>query len=113
MNKISQIILLLFGLLWVVYAIPVRSANETGAVSNAMQLEHDLRIWANQHADEDAVDEIFGPDNKLLLGGEFRNRDVQQMIRATVARSSIPAWPGWLAIISALIGLFFKPVWKK
>ncbi len=105
MPKLPSITLILIGALWLFYAYPVRTANETAAVSDAMQLEADLKGWADNNATKEAVDEIFSDGYSLKLGGETKNRSFRQMIRDTVARSSVPAWPGVLAVVTGAVTL--------
>lgn len=103
MLKLSGAILVLMGGMWLFYAIPVRSSNAAAAESDARHFEAKLMIWAERHAAEGAVDEIFSDDGSLKLGGESEHGNFRQMIRETVSKSSVPVWPGLFEFISGLV----------
>ena len=77
--------------------------NAAAAESDARHFEAKLMIWAERHAAEGAVDEIFSDDGSLKLGGESEHGNFRQMIRETVSKSSVPVWPGLFEFISGLV----------
>jgi hypothetical protein len=105
MQKLASITLILIGAIWLLYAYPMRIANEAAAYSDAMQLESDLKEWAGRSASEEAVDEIFSDSDSLKLGGEAENRSFRRMISDMIERCSVPGWPGVLAVITGVVTL--------
>lgn len=99
LSRLPNTALIALGLLWLIYAIPLRSAIETAAVSDAMALESNLKQWADEHADVAAVEEIFDDHHSLKLGGESETRNFRQMIRDISQRGAVPVWPGIIALI--------------
>ena len=106
MTKLPSAALLVLGLLWLFYAIPLQKAHESAAISDAMQLESDLKAWAETHAGKAAVDELFEDGDALKLGGESNEQDFRGMIRTIVKTNSIPIWPGLIATLLGAATLF-------
>jgi hypothetical protein len=100
----TLIILSILSMLWLFYAIPVKHAAMTSSVSHAMSLESDLKDWADQHANSEAVGEIFDHTYTLKLGGESKQKNFREMIRDISQKSAVPIWPGLVGLIVGIWG---------
>ena len=98
-NRLQSVVLMLLGLVWIYYAVPLRAAKETAAISDAMQFESDLRIWAEEQSHEEAVGELFDESSGLTLAGESKEGNFREMIRRISGGSAVPKLPGLIAIL--------------
>lgn len=85
------------------YAVALPIASETAAMSDAMQLESDLKKWADWKVREgklkkEDVLEIFPEGYSLSLGGENPNQNFREMVADIATRNPLPALPGILAL---------------
>ena len=118
MNRIYPIALILLGLTWLFYAAADAITSETAAMSDAMQLESDLKKWAESKVREgklknEDVLEIFPEGYSLILGGEQSDRNFREMVADIATRNYLPVWPGLIALAFGTVGLFTTPKNRK
>jgi hypothetical protein len=106
MKALMSATLIILGTLWVFYASIIPSVMRTRAMSNAMQIEANLKRWTSEKVydgrlQEGDVREIFPEGYALRFGGENPNKNFREMI-SDIARSSAP--PTWPGVLSVLIG---------
>lgn len=106
MKALMSTTLIVFGTIWVYYATIVPSMMRTRAVSNAMQLEANLKKWTTKKVldgrlQDSDVQEIFLEGYALQFGGENPNKNFREMISDIARSSAPPIWPG---VLSVLIG---------
>ena len=85
-------------------------ATTTSAISDAMQLESDLKSWTDWKVKEgkltkEDVLEIFPTGYSLVLGGENKNQNFREMIEDISTRHPLPIWPSFIAIALGAYGL--------
>ena len=110
MNRVQPIALILLGVIWMFYSVALPMASETAAVSDAMQLESDLKNWADWKVREgklrkEDVLEIYPEGYSLKLGGENPNHNFREMVADISTRNPLPIWPGLIALILGIMGL--------
>ncbi|MBK1884704.1 hypothetical protein JIN85_19995 [Luteolibacter pohnpeiensis] len=111
MKMLMAATLVLFGAFWLFNATINRTVVRTNAISNAMQLEADLKKWAITKVDggrlrESDVIEIFPEEYSLRFGGESRNRNFREMV-SDIAQSGVPPlWPGVLVLLIGCLGAY-------
>jgi hypothetical protein len=93
-------------------------ATTTSAVSDAMQLESDLKSWADQKRKEGKLNnqdilEIFPEGYSLALGGENPNNNFREMIEDISKRNPLPVLPGFVSIAIGAFGLFTTATTQK
>jgi hypothetical protein len=93
------------------YSVALPMASETAAVSDAMQLESDLKNWADSKVREGKLKnkdvlEIFPENYSLKLGGENPNHNFREMVADIATRNPLPTWPGILLLGLGTWGLF-------
>ena len=85
-------------------------AMRTRAMSDAMQLEANLKGWAAEKVSEGKLDEsdlqdLFPEGYSLRFGGEHPSRSFREMIDHIAVSSAPPVWPGWFMIAIGIIGV--------
>lgn len=78
-------------------------------MSDALQLEADLKRWLAEKVsegklDESDVQELF-PQDSLRFGGEHKNRNFLEMIDHIAQSSAPPVWPGEFMIGIGILGM--------
>jgi hypothetical protein len=106
MKGLMSATLIILGALWVFYATIIPAMMRTRALSDAMQLEANLKRWTSEKVydgtlQESDVREIFPEGYALRFGGENPNKSFREMILDIARSSAPPAWPG---VLSVLIG---------
>jgi hypothetical protein len=105
MKALMAVVLILFGALWSYYATLNASMMQARAMSDARQMEADLKAWAMDKVSEPELLEIFPENYALRLGGERKDRNFRKMIEDISISSAPPLWPGLLSVLTGLIGL--------
>lgn len=101
--------LILMGGIWLLCATAVPFAMRTRAMSDAFQLEADLKGWADGKVwegklKESDVQELFPQNYSLRFGGELPTRNFREMIDHIAQSSAPPEWPGLLMIGVGILG---------
>ncbi len=109
MKILMAVTLIMLGTVWLFYATLMPNTAETRALSDAMQIEHDLYAWAAEKVsagklEESDLQEIFIDNYLLRLGGENRSRNFHEMIKNIAHSSPLPTWPGVVSIIVGVVG---------
>ncbi len=96
--------LMTLGATWIFHATIIPTVMRTRAMSDAMQLEANLKAWTSEKVldgklQEDDVGEIFPQGYSLRFGGESPNKNFRKMISDISQSSAPPAWPGVLSIL--------------
>ena len=99
------ITLILLGTLWTYYATLNASMIQTRAMSDAMQMEADLKAWATGKVSESELLEIFPEGYALRFGGERKDRNFRKMIGDISTSGVPPLWPGLLSVFAGLLAL--------
>lgn len=105
MKALMAVVLILFGALWSYYATLNASMMQARAMSDARQMEADLKAWAMDKVSEPELLEIFPENYALRLEGERKDRNFRKMIDDISISSAPPLWPGLLSVLTGLIGL--------
>ena len=92
------------------YSVVAPLPNRTAAMSDASQLESELKGWADSKVREgklktEDVLEIFPESYSLSLGGENPNQNFLEMVADIATRNRIPTWTGLLSFILGFLGL--------
>jgi hypothetical protein len=108
MKALMVVTLILSGIVWLFYATMIPSMMRTRALSDAMQLEADLKRWAVEKVwegklDESDVQEIFPEQYALRFGGEHPDKNFREMIEHIAQSSAPPVWPGAFMILVGII----------
>ena len=98
--------LVLLGTIWLYYATINATMMRTRAMSDAMQMEADLKGWAMGKVSESELLDIFPENYSLRFGGEIKNRSFRMMIEEIAVSSAPPVWPGVASILIGLVGAF-------
>src|SRR5690606_26043717 len=82
----------------------------TRAMSDAMQLEANLKAWATQKVSEGKlvesdVEELFPEGYSLRFGGEHPTQNFREMIDHIAISSAPPVWPGCFMIAIGILGV--------
>ena len=114
MKALTVTTLILFGGIWLFCATIVPSVMRTRAISDAIQLEANLKGWASEKISEGKftlsdVREIFPDNDSLRFGGEHPGRNFRDMIAHLAQSSAPPIWPGFILITVGLIVAFRLP----
>ncbi len=114
MKKIIVTTLILLGGIWLFYATIVPSVMRNRALSDAMQLEANLKGWASGKVaegklTESDVREIFPGSYSLRFGGENPSRNFREMVERNAQSSAPPIWPGVVIVSVAVITAFRLP----
>jgi hypothetical protein len=109
MKTLMILTLILLGGVWLFCASAVPMAMRTRAMSDAMQLESNLKGWATEKVSEGKLDEsdlqdLFPEGYSLRFGGEHPSRNFREMIDHIAVSSAPPAWPGLFMIAIGIIG---------
>jgi|GEM_PF-2299741 len=96
--------LILLGAFWILYATITPEVMKTRAMSDAMQLEANLKAWMTGKIhegklQESDIGEIFPEDYSLRFGGENPGKSFRQMISDISQSGAPPAWPGLFSIL--------------
>lgn len=113
MKTVTTIILLFAGSYWIAKATVLQRAATIAAVSDGMSFESKLRIWADSKVKEGRlspadVTELFPHEYGLSLSGENPSNNFREMISDISNINSLPAWPGYIMLITGFIGLIPK-----
>jgi hypothetical protein len=75
------------------------------ALSDAMQMEANLKAWATDKVSESELLEIFPENYSLRFGGERKDRNFRKMIEDISIAGAPPLWPGLMSILVGLAGI--------
>jgi hypothetical protein len=104
MKLLMSATLITFGALWIFHATLVPSVMRNRAMSNAMELETNLKRWTNEKVydgkfkDSDVLG-IFPEGSALRFGGENPKKIFREMIAEIAQSRAPPTWPGVFAVL--------------
>ena len=104
------ITLVLSAIIWIVYVTVGLKVARMAAMSEAMQVEANLKSWASAKVsqgklNESDVREVFPENESLRFGGEQPGRSFRQMIDHIAQSGAPPLWPGVLMGAVGLVGI--------
>jgi hypothetical protein len=101
-----QVTLILLGTIWSYYASMNPRMMRVRAMSDASQMEADLKGWAMDKVSKSELLEIFPENYSLRFGGESKDKNFRMMIEEIAVSSAPPVWPGVVSILIGLAGAF-------
>ena len=105
--------LVILGVIWIHYTTLHAKVSRVRALSEAAQFESNLNRYLSTRLNEEEMKDLFPTSYNLRLGGETPYKNFREMISDISRSGSIPMYPGIVATLIGLIGLFVKHPKKK
>jgi hypothetical protein len=113
MRTAASITLILFGFLWLYWAMAIPMTMRMRALSDAKSFQYRLSTWMDEKVmdrklNQPDIEELFSDRGALRWGGENPAENFDGMIQRIATSSAPPWWPGAAAILVGVMTLFAR-----